>query len=214
MSTTRLALGTFVLAIPFLAMAVQPAVQSAASKAPPLRREPTTLLEKVRFNFTEAYKNPGMAMSVGWRNRTGCVDGPDGGGNGIGLIFDPSPAPGFPPPYVADGILEPTNPEVMLYEPLANGDFRLVGVEFIEYADHWAQMVRDDPTHTLPPAPRIDGHLMHYVGTPNSYGFPAFYELHVWAFSANPNGTFADWNPLVNCNQARVDDLPNSDVTP
>jgi len=212
MRTTGLALGTLCLAIPFIAIAAQPVMQSAASKSPPPRREPTTLVEKVRFNFTEAFKNPFMAMSVGWRNRTACVDGPDGGGNGIGLLFDPSPAPGFPPPYVADGILEPTAPEVMLYEPTGNGNFRLVGVEYIEYADHWAKMVKNDPT--LPRTPRVDGHLMHYVGTPNDYGFPAFYELHVWAFSDNPSGTFADWNPLVNCNRARVDDLPNSDVLP
>jgi hypothetical protein len=212
MRTSRFTLGTLVLAIPFIVLAAQPTPQSAASKAPPPRREPTTLVEKVRFNFPDAYRIPGMAMSTGWRNRTGCVDGPDGGGNGISLLFDPSPAPGFPPPYVADGILEPSAPEAMLYQPTGNGNFRLVAVEFIEYADHWAQMVKKD--HTLPATPRVDGHLMHYVGTPNRYGFPAFYELHVWAFSDNPKGTFADWNPQVNCDRAQVDDLPNSDVTP
>jgi len=213
MRRTGLALGTLVLAtIPLISIAAQPAIQSAASKAPPPRREPTTLVEKLRFNFTEGFKNPFTAMSVGWRNRTGCVDGADGGGNGIGLLFDPSPAPGSTPPYVADGILEPTAPEVMFYEPSGNGNFRLVGVEYIEYADHWAKMVKQD--RTLTAIPRVDGHPMHYVGTPNSFGFPAHYELHVWAFVDNPNGTFADWNPLVNCNRARVDDLPNSDVLP
>jgi hypothetical protein len=212
MRTTGLALGTLLLAIPLISIAAQPVIQSAASKAPPPRREPTTLVEKLRFNFTEAYKNPFTAMSVGWRNRTGCMDGAVGGGNGIGLVFDPSPAPGFTPPYVADGVLEPTAPEVMLYEPTGNGNFRLVGVEYIEFADHWAKMLRQD--RTLPAIPRVDGHPMHLVGTPNDHNFPAYYELHVWAFLDNPNGMFADWNPSVNCNRARVDDLPDSDVGP
>lgn len=149
MRTIRLALATLSLGITCTVMAGQPAMQSAASKSPPPRRDPTTLVEKVRFNFTEGFKNPFTAMSVGWRNRTACVDGPDGGGNGISLLFDPSPAPGFPPPNVADGILEPTNPEAMIYEPTGNGNFRLVAVEFIELAAHWAKMVKEDST--LPP---------------------------------------------------------------
>jgi hypothetical protein len=28
---------------------------------------------------------------------------------------------------------------------------------------------------------------------------PALYELHVWAWRDNPNGTFVDWNPQVSC---------------
>ena len=49
--------------------------------------------------------------------------------------------------------------------------------------------------------PAIDGHLTNYVGTPNRYGLPAFYELHVWAWEHNPNGNFADWNTTVSCDK-------------
>jgi hypothetical protein len=214
MTMTRLTLATLSLAIPFAVMADQAPTPRAAKKPPP-RREPTTLVEKVRAGVPEAYQNPFTAMSVGWRNETACVSGPDQGAMGIHLVFDPSPLPGFFPPYVADGILEPTNPEALIYEPTGTGTgFRLVGVEFIEIADHWAKMLSEDPT--LPKTPRVDGHLMHYVGTPNRYGLPPFYELHVWAFpdTPNPSGTFADWNPLVNCNRAKPDDLPDDDVGP
>jgi hypothetical protein len=38
-----------------------------------------------------------------------------------------------------------------------------------------------------------------YVGSPNRYGMPAFYEMHVWVWKTNPNGVFADWNPNVSC---------------
>ena len=40
---------------------------------------------------------------------------------------------------------------------------------------------------------------MQYISTPNRYGIPAFYELHVWAWKHNPQGSFADWNNHVSC---------------
>lgn len=65
---------------------------------------------------------------------------------------------------------------------------RLVGAEFITFASDWVNEV-----------PTLDGHLLHYSGAPNRYGIPAFYELHVWAWKDNPDGTFADWNRHVSC---------------
>ena len=43
------------------------------------------------------------------------------------------------------------------------------------------------------------GQHFHYVGSPNRYGLPPFYELHVWAWRENVNGMFVDWNPGVSC---------------
>jgi hypothetical protein len=40
---------------------------------------------------------------------------------------------------------------------------------------------------------------LNLVPEPNRYRLPAFYELHVWAWEDNPNGSFADWNTLVSC---------------
>ena len=51
-------------------------------------------------------------------------------------------------------------------------------------------------------APDVDGTAVHYNGSPNRYGIPAFYELHVWAARHNPNGVFADLNPRVSCEDA------------
>ena len=34
-----------------------------------------------------------------------------------------------------------------------------------------------------------------YNSSPNLYGLPAFYEVHVWAWRDNPNGTSVDWPP-------------------
>jgi hypothetical protein len=38
-----------------------------------------------------------------------------------------------------------------------------------------------------------------YNTSPNRYGLPAYYALHVWAWRDNPNGAFVDWNPHVSC---------------
>jgi hypothetical protein len=70
-----------------------------------------------------------------------------------------------------------------MYEPQADGSLQLLGVEYI--------------TFTGPTV--LNGHLFHFVGAPNRYGLDPFYELHVWAWRANPAGTFADFNPDVSC---------------
>jgi hypothetical protein len=48
------------------------------------------------------------------------------------------------------------------------------------------------------------GQLFHYGASPNRYGIPAYYALHVWAWKANPHGVFMDWNPEVSCEEHRV----------
>ena len=54
-----------------------------------------------------------------------------------------------------------------------------------------------DPKHTAPP--ELMGQLFHLFDSPNRFGLPAFYTLHVWAWKDNPNGTFTNWNPDVSC---------------
>ena len=43
------------------------------------------------------------------------------------------------------------------------------------------------------------GQLFHLFESPNRFGLPAFYTLHVWAWKENPNGAFINWNPNVSC---------------
>ena len=45
------------------------------------------------------------------------------------------------------------------------------------------------------------GQHFQFVNSPNRYGLPAFYELHVWAWQESPKGTFADFNPAVSCEE-------------
>ena len=55
------------------------------------------------------------------------------------------------------------------------------------------------PAEGEPPVPVLEGQRFHFNESPNRFGLPAFYELHVWAWRDNPNGTFVDWNPRVSC---------------
>jgi hypothetical protein len=128
--------------------------------------------------------NFALTKEKGWAVATPCVSGPDHGAMGIHVVRGSR---------IADGILDPTAPESLIYEPLPNGSFRLVGVEFIQLADDWAAR---NPNGGVP---SVDGNLMNLVASPNRYGLPAFYELHVWAWEDNPNGSFADWNNRVTC---------------
>jgi hypothetical protein len=103
------------------------------------------------------------------------------------------------PARIAAAVLRADEPEALIYEPLANGAFRLVGVEFIILANVWQKQ------HPAGGTPALEGDLLNYVGAPNRYGLPAFYELHVWAWQHNPKGSFADWNTAVSCDKQGAD---------
>ena len=148
------------------------------------------LIDKVRA-ATARYLDINVALHEPepWVPGTPCVSGPNAGAMGVHYIK---------PSRVFDGVLNANEPEALIYEPLPNGALRLVGVEFIVLAEQWASLHPDGST------PALDGHLTNYVGAPNRYGLPAFYELHVWAWEHNPNGSFADWNTQVSCDNQRA----------
>jgi hypothetical protein len=146
------------------------------------------LVAKVRA-ATQRYLDINVALSEGWVTATPCVSGPDSGAMGVHLVL---------PARIGSGVISATEPQALIYEPMENGAMRLVGVEFIALASIWAQ------NHPNGGPPSLDGNLMNLVGSPNRYGLPAFFELHVWAWQQNPKGTFADWNTTVNCDFQRA----------
>lgn len=88
-----------------------------------------------------------------------------------------------------DGAVSRNAPEVLIYEPQADGSLELVGVEFvIPFAIHG----EDEPAPTL-----FGQQLVHNF----TFGLWA---LHVWVERANPNGVFADYNPDVSCQHATL----------
>lgn len=110
-----------------------------------------------------------------------CTSGVDGGAMGIHYVN----------PALIDEKVEIGHPEAVMYEPGADGKLTLVGVEYI--------------ANKGPAA--LGGQLFSFTNAPNRYGLPAFYELHVWAWKANPTGTFADMNPNVSCEMAPMEGM-------
>jgi hypothetical protein len=125
------------------------------------------------------------ATAAGYQFFLGCVSGPQGGAMGIHYVNGD---------LVGDGKLDPARPEALMYEP-RNGRLHLVGVEYIVLAKDWDAASKSAPT--------LLGHVFHHTGSPNRYGIPAFYALHVWAWKRNPLGTYVDWNPKVSCDEHR-----------
>jgi hypothetical protein len=143
-------------------------------------------LVKEVFDATKKYKYfETVKREKGWDLVTTCVSGNETGAMGIHIVNSSR---------TVTGKIDPKAPAALIYEPQANGDLVLVGVEFIHDAATWAKLNPKGP-----PTPSVDGHLMNLVDEPNRYGLPAFYEMHVWAFQENPKGAFADWNTHVTC---------------
>ncbi len=154
--------------------------------AGPVKSSP--LVAKVRA-ATKRYLDFNAAVADGWVQGTPCVSGPNEGAMGVHFVR---------PERIGDGELDANEPEALIYEPLPGGRVRLVGIEFIVLAADWDTRNPDTP-------PTLEGHLLNLVPAPNRYRLPSFYELHVWAWEGNPNGTFADWNTGVSCDMQASD---------
>jgi hypothetical protein len=131
------------------------------------------LADQVRA-ANQRFEDVNVALSEGYAPIP-CVSGIEGGAMGIhyvnGALLDDG------------GVIDIGKPEAVMYEPGPDGKLTLVAAEYI----------------SLKGPANLGGHLFAFQGEPNRYGLPAFYELHVWAWRANPTGTFADMNPNVSC---------------
>lgn len=146
----------------------------------------TPLIDKVH-NATARYVDINVAFREGFVVATPCVSGEDTGAMGVHLVLPSRLSP-------TAVLLNPTEPQALIYEPMADGAMRLVGVEFIVLESAWA--ASNPPANT---GPALEGNLLNYIEYPNRYGLPAFYEIHVWAWEDNPKGSYADWNTHVTC---------------
>jgi hypothetical protein len=155
-----------------LAFAVTLAAAGAGPDGASAQQTDNALANAVRAATTK-YKDAAAASADGYVPMP-CVSGPANGAMGVHFAN---------PALIEDGVIDVAKPEALMYEPQADGTLELLGVEFISFTG---------PQVLL-------GHLFHFVGAPNRYGLDPFYELHVWAWRANPNGTFADFNNSVSC---------------
>ena len=142
----------------------------------------STLVQAVR-DATRGFRDVDAANAAGYASLGTCVSGPQEGAMGVHFMnMD----------LFMDSAVDAATPEMLTYEPRGGG-FRLLGVEYLVLADGWNE------AHPDGSPPVLLGQHFQFVSTPNRYRLPAFYELHVWAWRANPLGTFADFNPNVAC---------------
>jgi hypothetical protein len=140
-------------------------------------------LIKIVRESTERFQDVAEAERAGYSLTFGCVSGPDSGAMGLHFVnFD----------LLGKGVLDPTAPQIVIYEAQSDGHLKLIGADFLVFAAPW------DKAHPGNP-PELMGQLFHYFESPNRFGLEAFYTLHVWAWKDNPNGAFVNWHPNVSC---------------
>jgi len=140
-------------------------------------------LVKIVRESTERFKQVSVAEREGYALQFGCVSGSDSGAMGLHYVNGA---------LVASGVIDATRPQIVIYEPAADGGLKLIGADYLVLADMWNAQHPEGP-------PQLMGQLFHYFESPNRFGLPAFYTLHVWAWKDNPNGAFVNWHPNVSC---------------
>jgi hypothetical protein len=157
----------------------------------PILQEPDTTLDKksnaaalvtIVRESTERFKNVLVAEAEGYALQFGCVSGSDSGAMGLHYVNGT---------LVESGVLDATRPQIVIYEAMPDGGLQLIGADYVLLADAW------NANHSGPP--ELMGQLFHLFESPNRFGLPAFYTLHVWAWKDNPNGAFVNWHPKVSC---------------
>ena len=142
----------------------------------------SALIRSVR-RATERFKDVRVAENEGYHLEFGCVSGDDFGAMGLHYVNDT---------LVGDGIVDVNRPQIVLYEAHPDGSVKLTGADYLVIASAWDEK---HPGTT----PFLMGQIFHYFPSPNRFGLPAFYTLHVWAWKENPKGAFVNWHPNVSC---------------
>ena len=124
-----------------------------------------------------------VATAAGYAATGECAQDPKYGGMGIHYAN---------PELVADGRLDVTKPEILVYQPMPSGKLRLGAVEYF-------QLDADQDLATDPDRPYLFGMPFDGPMLGHEPEMPIHYDLHVWLYRPNPAGRFAMWNPRVHC---------------
>jgi len=159
------------------------AVNTQPSEQTQNQQGTTNALIKIVRESTERFKDVSVAKREGYVLLFGCVSGSDSGAMGLHYVNGA---------LVGSGVIDATRPQIVIYEQAADGSLQLIGADYLVLASMWDAQHPDGP-------PQLMGQLFHYFESPNRFGLPAFYTLHVWAWKDNPNGAFVNWHPNVSC---------------
>jgi hypothetical protein len=184
-SCRRLSLLTASLAMLVVAwLAAQPASSPAhpsRHSAPPSQGQADDL-GRARA-ATRKFRKVAVARAAGYAATGECAEDPKYGGMGIHYAN---------PELIADGELDVTKPEILVYQPMPSGKLRLGAIEYFQ-ADADQDLATDPDRPYLFGLP-FDGPMLGHEP-----GMPIHYDLHVWLYRHNPAGRFAMWNPRVHC---------------
>ncbi|MFW6079268.1 MAG: hypothetical protein ACODAE_06590 [Gemmatimonadota bacterium] len=154
--------------------AQDPANRSSADESMGVDEEVARDIERIR-TATAAFRSLDSAVAAGYsRDGGACLDNPPEGAMGYHHVNE----------ALLDDRIEVERPEMLVYERLPDGEYRLNGVEYIV------------PFSAVPPTaepPTVMGRPLRA-----SASLEIWYR-HVWVWRDNPSGMFADWNPNVEC---------------
>lgn len=154
----------------------------AASLSHTVRSQPELqrALASIR-QATARYHDTDAAEADGYVNLGECISGPPGAGD-MGVHFVKGSA--------INDSFDPSEPELLVYEPRRDGGLHLVSVEYYV----------PDPDANEGDAPDLEGQEFEVL--PEGHPLYPGYALHAWIWKHNPSGTFADFNPKVSCPDA------------
>jgi hypothetical protein len=172
----------FMIAVVLMSVGTVRALAQDGHSHTPAQNSSASALIKIVRESTERFKDVSVAKAEGYALQFGCVSGDDFGAMGLHYVNGA---------IVNSGVLDAARPQIVIYEPKPNGDLELIGADYLVLADAW------NATHSGPP--ELMGQFFHLFPSPNRFGLPAFYTLHVWAWKDNPKGAFVNWHPQVSC---------------
>jgi hypothetical protein len=150
-------------------------------------------------SVTAKYEDDKIALLDGFVPAGNCESqGNAGGAMGIHYLNGPRYFPQHQPRV--------EEPEVLLYVPDMMGNRRLAGVEYavpvFQDGVPYYGIDPPDPARINPP-PVLFGHPFDGP-MPGHLAVQSWhYDFHVWAWSPNPRGTFAQYNPRETCPPGR-----------
>ena len=140
---------------------------------------------KVVREATWRYRDVNQAEADGYQLLFGCVSGPDDGAMGLHYVNMA---------LVGDGALDPRKPEIVIYEPLPNGGRRLIGADYLVFADAWhannaGTPQLGGPAHAPDRKSEPLSDCRRSTRCTSGRGKP------------NPSGAFVNWHSDVSCEQ-------------
>jgi hypothetical protein len=177
-----IAFSLVLLSLRVMAQDVHANAAASQQELTPVQKHNQGELLRIVREATERFKDVQDAERAGYVLQFGCVSGSDSGAMGLHFVNGA---------LVNAGVLDARHPQIVIYEPTGDGKLKLIGADFLLFADAW------NAKHDGPP--ELMGQLFHLFDAPNRFGLPAFYTLHVWAWKDNPNGAFVNWHPNVSC---------------